>query len=56
MRARLVLVAALVAAAAPLAGSASAKCTDLWSPVCNAYMTVCSHLPDKFDPPCGLQP
>lgn len=56
MRAVLALVAALVAAAGPLAGSASAKCTEPMSTVCNAYVTVCSKLPDKLDPPCGLQP
>jgi hypothetical protein len=48
MRTRVVLVAALVAAAAPLAGTASAKCTQPMSTVCAAYSTVCSKV-DKID-------
>lgn len=48
MRTRLVLAVAVALAAAPLAGSASAKCTQPMSTVCNAYSTVCA-LVEKID-------
>jgi len=56
MRARLVLAAALVAAAAPLAGTASAKCTEPMSTVCAAYSTVCGMVADRVEKIDCLQP
>lgn len=49
MRARLILAAAVAAAAAgTLAGPASAKCTEPMSTVCAVYSTVCSKV-EKID-------
>ena len=49
MRARLILAAAVALAAVPLAGAASAKCTQPMSAVCNAYTTVCARAQAEVD-------
>lgn len=49
MRARLILAAAVAVAAVPLAGSASAKCVEPMSTVCNAYTYVCAKAQAEVD-------
>lgn len=49
MRARLILAASVALAAVPLAGSASAKCTQPMSTVCNAYTYICSKAADAVE-------
>lgn len=55
---RAALAAALLLAAAPLAGTASARCAEPFVTVCSAYLKACAEVRD-VDPTgrlCAVQP